>query len=231
MPVYRLSEEVIFPPPEHADHPEGLLAVGGDLRPERLLAAYGLGIFPWYAEGQPILWWSPDPRLILEPDGLHVSKSLQKVLKKGAFKCTFDTAFADVIKACASVSRRGEDGTWITPEMKDAYFALHELGFAHSVEVWADDRLVGGLYGVSLGGSFFGESMFANVANASKVALVHLVDLMKKWDFHFIDCQISTPHLVTMGAFEVPRDDFLFRLNNALQYPTKQGFWTNALEE
>ncbi len=174
MPVFRLTHKLIFPPAHYAD-PDGLLAVGGDLSPERLLLAYQQGIFPWYSANTPILWWSPDPRLVLFPDELKVSKSLQRVLKKGVFKVTVDRAFLDVIKHCAAVKREYGEGTWIVPEMVEAYHLLHQFGFAHSVESWQEGQLVGGLYGVALGRVFFGESMFTEKSDASKVALVHLV--------------------------------------------------------
>lgn len=224
MPVYRLIDEVIFPPPERAG-PDGLLAVGGDLSSERLLLAYKLGIFPWYSEGQPILWWSPDPRLVLEPDEFHISRRLGRILKQGTFKVTFDRAFASVIRACASVPREGQDGTWITPEMQRAYIRLHEEGFAHSVESWLDGELAGGIYGVSLGKCFFGESMFSCESNASKVALAALVERLKAWGFPMLDAQVTTHHLLSLGAKEIPRPVFLKRLREALSFPTVQGKW------
>ncbi|MGH7771755.1 MAG: leucyl/phenylalanyl-tRNA--protein transferase [Candidatus Binatia bacterium] len=227
MPVYRLIDEVVFPPPDHAE-PDGLLAVGGDLSSERLLLAYKLGIFPWYAEGQPILWWSPDPRLILELDEFHISRRLRQTLKKGLFKVTFDRAFASVIQACATVPREGQDGTWITPEMQKAYVRLHRLGFAHSAESWFKEELVGGVYGVSLGRCFFGESMFSRKPDASKVALATLVQQLKAWGFHMIDAQVTTQHLISLGAKEVPRRVFLKRLQNALSFPTMKGKWDNG---
>jgi len=224
MPVYRLVDEIIFPPADRAG-PDGLLAVGGDLRSERLLLAYQLGIFPWYAEGQPILWWSPDPRLILEPKEFHVSRRLRQLLKKGLFEVSFDRAFESVIRTCASIPREGQDGTWITPEMMEAYIRLHHLGFAHSVESWLDGKLAGGIYGVSLGKCFFGESMFSSASNASKVALATLVQRLISWDFHMIDAQVTTRHLVSLGAKEIPRRLFLRRLKKALAYPTLKGKW------
>ncbi|MBN1349378.1 leucyl/phenylalanyl-tRNA--protein transferase [candidate division KSB1 bacterium] len=227
MPVYRLTEEIAFPPPELTDHPDGLLAVGGDLRPERLLTAYQMGIFPWYSEEYKILWWSPDPRLILEPERFHLSKSLEKVIRKKAFDITVDTAFERVVQNCASVPRKTESGTWITAAMMDAYCDLHVLGFAHSVETWQDGKLAGGLYGVSLGRVFFGESMFSSATNASKVALYYLCVLMKKWNLEFIDCQLPTNHLIRMGAYEISRDEFLRKLHRAVEYPTIRGNWRN----
>ena len=224
MPIYRLVEELVFPPPEYAD-PSGLLAVGGDLSSERLLEAYRVGIFPWYSEEQPILWWSPDPRFILNLDEFRVSRSLRKTLNKKIFKVSFDRVFEEVIEACAAVARRGQKGTWITEEMQEAYVRLHGLGYAHSVETWFEDQLVGGLYGVSLGRAFFGESMFHVKTDASKVALATLVQQLKAWQFHFIDAQMTTEHLARLGARETPRRVFLKRLHSALRLPTKRGKW------
>lgn len=224
MPVYRLSNELVFPPPNLAD-PGGLLAVGGDLRPERLLLAYKNGIFPWYSKEDPILWWAPDPRLILYLDDLKISRSLAKTIRKSKFRISFDTAFAAVITACANHRGRGREESWITDEMNTAYQRLHELGYAHSVECWHHQELVGGLYGVSLGRAFFGESMFSSMADASKVALVYLRDFLARKHFHFIDCQLPTQHLIGLGAIEVPRDDFQSCLNKALEYPSLVGPW------
>jgi len=224
MPIYRLLEEMVFPPPEYAD-PSGLLAVGGDLSSDRLLEAYRLGIFPWYSEDQPILWWSPDPRLVLELDDFKLSRSLRKTIKKGIFQVTFDRAFAEVIRACASVPREGQRGTWITAEMQEAYIHLHGLGFAHSVESWFEGQLAGGLYGMSLGKAFFGESMFHQRSDGSKVALATLVERLRKWKFHFIDAQMTTEHMLRLGANEMPRRIFLKRLASALHHPTKRGRW------
>src|ERR1043166_839872 len=224
MPIYRLVEEVIFPPADQAD-PSGLLAVGGDLSSERLLEAYRMGIFPWYSEDQPFLWWSPDPRLILELYEFRPSRSLCKTIRKGIFQATLDRAFEEVIRACASVPRQGQRGTWITPEMQEAYIRLHGLGYAHSVEIWFEEKLAGGIYGVSLGKAFFGESMFHHVSNASKVALATLVEKLKEWNFDFIDAQMTTEHMLRFGAKEVSRRTFLKRLAAALQRPTRRGKW------
>lgn len=224
MPVYRLIKEVVFPPVEHA-HSSGLLAVGGDLSPGRLLEAYRRGIFPWYSENDPILWWSPDPRLIFDFDDFKISRSLGKTLKKQIFRVTFDQAFSRVIRACATVPREGQPGTWITDEVRQAYERLHTLGYAHSVETWLNGELAGGLYGVSLGKAFFGESMFHQRTDASKVALAALVERLKAWDFHFIDAQMPTEHLLRLGAKELPRRIFLKRLGEALKNPTKKGKW------
>ena len=224
MPIFRLVDEPIFPPPDYAD-PSGLLAVGGDLSKERLLEAYRLGIFPWYSDDQPILWWSPDPRLVLDLKDFGISRSLRKTLKKGIFQVTFDHAFEQVIQACAVVPRAAQNGTWITEEMQEAYINLHGLGYAHSVESWFGGKLAGGLYGVSLGKAFFGESMFHFKTDASKVALATLVEKLKSWDFHFIDSQMTTEHMVRLGAKELPRRIFLKRLQSALRHPTRRGRW------
>ena len=224
MPIFRLVEEPIFPPPDYAD-PSGLLAVGGDLSNERLLEAYRLGIFPWYSDDQPILWWSPDPRLVLDLNDFKISRSLRKTLKREVFQVTLDHAFEEVIRACAVVPREGQNGTWITNEMLQAYVNLHGLGYAHSVESWFGGKLAGGLYGVSLGKCFFGESMFHLETDASKVALATLVEKLRSWDFHFIDSQMTTEHMLRLGAKELPRRIFLKRLQSALRYPTKRGRW------
>ena len=216
MPIFRLPAELIFPSPELADE-DGLLAVGGDLSEGRLLLAYSMGIFPWYSDGSPILWWSPDPRLVLLPGDLKVSRSLRQVIKKGIFTVTMNTAFEEVIRHCSETDRRGQDGTWITREMIDAYIRLHRAGYAHSIESWHDGELAGGLYGIALGKAFFGESMFAKKSNASKVAFVTLVGNLFKLDYHFLDCQVTTEHLKRLGAKEVTRKKFLGMLKKALQ--------------
>lgn len=191
--------------------PDGLLAIGGDLSPARLVAAYSQGIFPWYSDGQPILWWSPDPRTVLRPEALRISRSLRKTLRRGQFRISLDTRFAEVLDACAAPRADGA-GTWITAEMKAAYLRLHELGIAHSVECWEAERLVGGLYGLALGRVFFGESMFARVSDASKVAFVHLVRQLQRWDFTLIDCQVDSDHLRSLGAAPIDRAAFTARL-------------------
>jgi leucyl/phenylalanyl-tRNA--protein transferase len=224
MPVYRLDERLIFPPV--ADAEDGLLAVGGDLRPERLLLAYSQGIFPWYSEGQPILWHSPDPRMVLLAPQLHVPRSLRKTLRRRPFELRLDTAFSEVIAACATVERPGQRGaTWITRGMKRAYVELHRRGYAHSAEAWQEGRLVGGLYGVSLGGAFFGESMFARLPDASKVAFVALVEQLARWGITLIDSQVHTPHIERFGAREWPRSEYLAALKQALRRPTRPGRW------
>jgi leucyl/phenylalanyl-tRNA--protein transferase len=218
MPVFTLSERISFPP-AHLAIKEGLLAVGGDLSTERLLLAYRSGIFPWYSPGEPILWWSPDPRLVLYPEELKTSKSLRKVIKRKRFRVTFDQNFDAVIRACAEAKRAYGEGTWITDEMEDAYCLLHRKGYAHSVEAWQGERLAGGLYGISIGCAFFGESMFSRVSNASKVALVMLVEKLKRLDFKLIDCQVRTDHLIRFGAREIPRKLFLEQLETAVGGP------------
>ena len=200
--------------------------MGGDLAHTRLLLAYSQGIFPWYSEGEPILWWSPDPRLVLYPDELKVSKSLNKIINKGEFNITVDCAFERVIKECARVRLENQEGTWIVDEMVKAYCNLHESGFAHSVEAWADNRLAGGLYGVSLGSCFFGESMFTRVSNASKVAFVALAEHLRSLNFALIDCQITTGHLTRFGAREISRPRYLYELAEALKAPTLNGKWS-----
>jgi leucyl/phenylalanyl-tRNA--protein transferase len=218
MPVFTLSNKPTFPP-AHLAIKEGLLAVGGDLGSDRLLAAYRNGIFPWYSEGEPILWWSPDPRLVLYPEELRVSRSLRKVIKRDLFDITFDQAFEAVIRACAEAKRSYGEGTWITDEMRSAYCALHRQGVAHSVEAWQGERLVGGLYGIAIGRVFFGESMFSRVSNASKVAFVALVENLKRLRFKLIDCQVRTDHLMRFGAREIPRKTFLEQLEKAVGNP------------
>jgi leucyl/phenylalanyl-tRNA--protein transferase len=224
MPVYQLSENLVFPSPYLASK-EGLLAIGGDLSPKRLLLAYYNGIFPWYSEGEPVLWWSPDPRLVLYPAELKVSRSLKKVLKQDVFEVTMDRAFEEVIAECARVRLENHEGTWIVDDMIQAYCRLHESGYAHSVETWKDNRLAGGLYGVSLGKCFFGESMFTRITNASKVALVTLAEHLKQLDFAFIDCQITTAHLTRFGAREISRAHYLDELAEALKAVTRRGKW------
>lgn len=213
MPVYELSGDLAFPPLDHAE-PDGLLAVGGDLSPERLLLAYRSGLFPWFNEGDPILWWSPDPRLVLFPDQLRVSRSLGKVLRHGGFEYSMNRDFEGVIRRCATSSRPGQDeGTWISEDMIEAYTALHVLGRAHSVEVWRDQTLVGGLYGIHLGGCFFGESMFTLEANASKCGFVCLVRYLQRLGVTLIDCQVHTDHLERFGAVAISRREFVSALD------------------
>ena len=224
MPVYLLPDELIFPSPQLA-RKEGLLAVGGDLSQKRLLLAYRMGIFPWYFQDERIMWWSPDPRLVLFPHEFKVSKSLKKNINQSLFDITIDRAFRRVITECAETRMAQNEPTWIVEDMIDAYCRLHESGFAHSVEAWQGGALVGGLYGVSLGKCFFGESMFALVSNASKVALAWLVDFLKSHAFSMIDCQVTTKHLISMGAREIPRDRFLTLLQASLKEPSMKGKW------
>ncbi len=219
---------MVFPHPQLANA-DGLLAIGGDLSVPRLLLAYRYGIFPWYSEGQPIQWWSPDPRCVLFPDKLNISKSMRSLFRKRHFNVTFDHAFASIIEACQSIPRSGQSGTWITDAMKEAYIELHRLGYAHSVEVWHGTTLAGGLYGISLGKVFFGESMFSHQSNASKYGLISLVKELEGQSFSVIDCQQDTPHLRSLGAETITRSHFLeiLRANN-LQ-PDQAGNWSGLI--
>ncbi|MDO9630817.1 MAG: leucyl/phenylalanyl-tRNA--protein transferase [Humidesulfovibrio sp.] len=224
MTIYRLFDEPMFPDPSEAD-PDGLLAIGGDLSPKRLIAAYAGGIFPWYSENSPILWWSPDPRLVLEPGSLHVPSSLKRVLNSSRYRFSLDTAFAQVIRSCARAPRPGQTGTWIVPEMIDAYEGLHALGLAHSAEVWNGERLAGGIYGVALGSIFFGESMFFAEPDASKAALVLLALWLFTQGCTLIDCQQTTEHMLRFGAREISRLEFLRRVALGLDSPALSGSW------
>jgi leucyl/phenylalanyl-tRNA--protein transferase len=223
VPIAVLGRRLVFPPPEASE--DGLLALGGDLSPERLLLAYRSGIFPWYAEGLPILWHSPDPRCVLRVDGLHVGRTLRRTLAKRTYDVSFDRAFEGVITACKLTPRSGQDGTWITDEMVTAYGELHRLGYAHSVEAWEHGELAGGLYGVSLGTMFFGESMFSWRPSASKVALIGLASRLAAWGFRLIDAQVANDNTLSMGAEEWPRKAFLSALREALMQPTRRGSW------
>ena len=218
-----LIEAYPFPDPSEANR-RGLLAQGGDLSPERLIAAYAQGVFPWY-DDPPILWYSPDPRMLLLPEELHVSRSLARSIRRSRFEVRFDTAFEEVVRRCQEAVRSGQSGTWITDDMLEGYCALHRLGFAHSVESFEAGELVGGIYGVSIGAAFFGESMFALRSDASKVAFVRLIDRMREWDFAFLDCQVHTDHTARFGARKWPRDRFLEALVEALETPTRCGVW------
>lgn len=224
MPVFLLSDTIEFPPP-HLASKDGLLAVGGDLSQKRLLLAYRMGIFPWFSNNEPILWWSPDPRLVLYPHEIKISKTLKKIIKKEVFKVTMDLAFNEVINQCAQIRLKKNQGTWIIEDIIEAYCRLHESGFAHSVEVWRQGELAGGLYGVSLGKCFFGESMFTRINNASNIALVKLVEYLKKLSFDLIDCQVTTGHLIRFGAREIPRKLFLEQLEKSLKAPIIKGKW------
>lgn len=218
-----------FPPVEQAT-PDGLLAVGGDLSSERLIDAYRHGIFPWYNPGQPVLWWSPDPRAVLYPEKLKIARSLRQNLKRGQMRVTFDTSFREVMLACAAPREQYPGGgSWITDEMVEAYVRLHEIGYAHSIETWQENQLVGGLYGVALGGIFFGESMFSRATDASKIALVALIKKLREWNFKLIDCQIPSAHLASLGAEEIPRHEFMAILDDALCLSGQPGRWQAEL--
>ena len=225
MTVFRLPEQNIFPSPCLAED-NGLLAVGGDLSESRLLNAYKEGIFPWYSHGDPILWWSPNPRLIIKPENFILSRSLRQTLKKNTFRITMDTVFREVIENCSEVHKKKAGDTWITREMINAYIDLHDSGYAHSIEAWKGNELAGGLYGVSLGSAFFGESMFTKTSNASKAAFAALVFQVSSWKFSFIDCQVTTKHLLSLGASEIPRDEFLNMLADSLEAPAKKHKWS-----
>jgi leucyl/phenylalanyl-tRNA--protein transferase len=230
MPIYRLSRDLVFPPPEEAE-PGGLLAVGGDLSPERLLLAYSMGIFPWFEEGTPILWHSPDPRSVLLPSELHVSRRLRRTLARRRFQVSLDTAFGRVIRACAEVPRRRGEGTWITTRMIEAYERLFDLGFAHCAEAWQGEELAGGVYGLSLGGIFFGESMFTRSTDASKVAFATLVRQLRRWSFDLIDCQVHSEHLARLGAEQWRRRRFVAALEETLRKETRRGRWRLDLDD
>ncbi len=228
MPVFRLDKRLVFPSVELAE--DGLLAVGGDLTPQRLLLGYSQGIFPWYGPKLPILWHSPDPRMVMTTRDLVINRSLRKAIRRRPYRLSIDTAFTEVLAACAETPRPGQDGTWLVPDMLAAYGRLHELGFAHSFEAWQGDRLVGGLYGVSLGACFFGESMFAHAPDASKIAFAAAVAQLDAWGITLIDCQVHTEHLERLGAYEIPRREFLARLARALDEPTRRGRWSFDLD-
>lgn len=226
--MYLLTEDLVFPPPEAATE-EGIVAVGGDVSPERLILAYGQGIFPWPVRGLPLLWFSPDPRFVLQPGRVHLSRSLRRRMRKDDLEVRADTAFDAVMVGCAAAPRPGQDGTWITRDLHRGYGRLHHLGYAHSIEAWQGDELVGGLYGVSLGRAFFGESMFARVPDASKVAFATLLGQLHAWGFALLDCQVHTDHLARFGAEHWPRARFLRTLRQALSHPTRTGPWTLTL--
>jgi len=223
MPVFYLTDKILFPPVHYAE-PSGILAVGGDLAPERLLEAYSRGIFPWFSDDSPIVWWSPDPRFVVYPSEIKITRSMRQVLERGIFRITFDTAFREVITGC-SMPRKHEQGTWITDDMIEAYIKLHEKGYAHSIEAWKGDSLAGGLYGVSLGRTFFGESMFSRESNASKAAFITLAVNLRRNGFDIIDCQVHTDHLESLGAYEMPRDMFVSIIRKSLAEETIKGNW------
>jgi leucyl/phenylalanyl-tRNA--protein transferase len=224
MPVFKLSKEIIFPHPSLANE-DGLLAVGGDLSTERIITAYLNGIFPWYNEDEPILWWSPNPRCVLFPNKFKPSKSLLSIIKKNVFEVRFDAIFKTVIEKCATTKRKGEPGSWITTDIKKAYIKLHKLGFAHSVETYKDNELVGGLYGIAIGSVFYGESMFHSIPNASKVAFYFLIEKLKQLNFEIIDNQMTTPHLLSMGAEEISREKFLEILKKEVKLDLNKSPW------
>lgn len=228
MPVHLLGDDLSFPPPELATE-EGVLAVGDDLRPERLLSAYSQGIFPWPVRGFPLLWFCPDPRFVLPLDDVHLGRSLKKAVRRSELVIRFDTAFGEVIDRCAHAPRPGQDGTWITTDLRNAFVRLHQLGFAHSIEAWDGDELVGGLYGVALGSMFFGESMFARAPDASKIAFVTLLGQLRAWGFDLVDCQVETEHLARFGAREWPRQRFLAQVVRSMRAPTRRGPWPTPL--
>ncbi len=225
MPFFQLNDEIIFPSPELAE-PDGLLAIGGDLSPARLIAAYRQGIFPWYADNDPILWWAPAPRLVLLPEEFHLSRRLARTLRQQKFTVTADTAFSEVITSCGDLREQSGQGTWITPEMKKAYIHLHELGFAHSIECWQEGYLVGGLYGIALDRIFFGESMFSRVRDSSKVALATLIQHAEPLHIRAIDCQMTTTHLLRFGAKEIPREEFHEILEQFIQHSSPGPKWS-----
>jgi leucyl/phenylalanyl-tRNA---protein transferase len=230
LPRLGAAVDAPFPDPATALHePDGLLAFGGDLAPQRLLNAYCHGIFPWYSAGQPILWWSPDPRMVVAPAELHLSRRFRRWLRRCDWTLRGDTAFGTVIDACADIPREGQDGTWITAEMRDAYLALHALGHAHSVEVYAGRRLVGGIYGVAIGRAFFGESMFGTESGASKVAIAALARQLTEWRFSLLDGQMETPHLASLGFRPLPRDTFLAQCAAACDAVTPPLDWAGAI--
>jgi leucyl/phenylalanyl-tRNA--protein transferase len=215
-----------FPPLELAlSEPNGLLCAGADLSPQRLVLAYRHGVFPWYSAGEPILWWSPDPRMVLVPGEFKISRSLRRTLRAGSYQIRVDSDFPAVVRGCARTRRRGQAGTWITAEMHAAYGKLHELGYAHSVETWVDEKMVGGLYGLALGRMFYGESMFTRATDASKVALAHLARFLAARGFGLIDCQMNTPHLASLGAREIPRREFIGRVHELTALPPLPGRW------
>jgi len=228
MPIFQLDEQIVFPSPELAE-PNGLLAVGGDLSVERLVVAYRLGIFPWYSENDPILWWFTSPRFVLYPQELIIPKRLRRQMKNESFTVTFDHAFSKVIRACAYLRRSNDEQTWITDEMINSYTKLHKLGYAHSVECWQDNELAGGLYGVVLDRVFFGESMFTKISDSSKICFVHLVQRLKKHNFRLMDCQITTRHLLQFGAKEISGKMFRMELKNSITNLSADGAWKNDI--
>ena len=221
-----ISSSDEFPPLEFAlREPNGLLCAGGDLSPQRIIRAYRQGIFPWYSRGEPVLWWSPNPRMVLVPSEFNLTRSLRKTLRSGNYRVQFDSHFPAIIRACARTPRKGQTGTWITAEMQAAYGTLFELGHAHSVETWVNDKLVGGLYGLAIGKMFYGESMFSHATDASKIAIAHLARFLDTQGFGLIDCQMNTPHLASLGAREISRQAFISQLNGLTAIPPENGRW------
>lgn len=229
MPIFALTDEILFPPPELADE-NGIIAIGGDVRPQRLLAAYQAGIFPWPHGDYPLMWFCPAQRFVLTPKEIHLARSLIKTMRKGRYEIRFDTSFEAVMRGCQEQDRPGQDGTWITDEMVEGYTALHEMGFAHSAEAFANGVLVGGVYGVSLGGTFCGESMFANAPDASKVAFATLTAHLATWDFDLVDCQNESAHLGSFGARLISRREFLSALRASQRKTTRRGKWHCVLQ-
>lgn len=229
--IFQLNDDNYSFPPASMANKDGLLAFGGDLSPERIIIAYANGIFPWYNENEPLLWWSLDPRLIIRPGEMRVSKSLRHTLRSDLFECRIDTAFEEVMRYCAQTPREGQDGTWITDEMLDAYIQLHQMGMAHSFETYHEGKLVGGLYGVSLGKLFCGESMFHLMSDASKVAFYHLHQFLIEHDFKLIDCQQETKHLESLGAYTIDREDYLEEIKELVKEPTLKGNWGDGTAE
>lgn len=225
MPVFMLSEALSFPDPEDASE-EGLLAIGGDLSPQRLVLAYSQGIFPWYSDGDPLMWWSPEPRMVIRPGEYAPPRSLRRLHAKNRYRISMDEAFESVLRYCSEVPRRGQDGTWITNEMTEAYLSLHQSGIGHSVECWEEDTLVGGLYGLSLGNCFFGESMFSKRSNTSKLAFWALMRYAEEIGLKLIDCQLHNDHLERLGAYPIPRSEFLKQLYTHVHAETRIGSWT-----
>ncbi len=228
MPLFKLSETLEFPP-AWLSRSDGLLCIGGDLSSKRLILAYKNGIFPWFPKDELLLWWSPDPRLVLFPGDIHVSKSLKKKIKRSPFEIKIDNAFEKTIQSCVLVRKKQDEDTWITPQMVDAYTKLHHLGYAHSIETWRDDNLVGGLYGICIGGSFFGESMFTFESDASKIALAALAKFLKNNNFDIIDCQMTTQHLIHMGAVEISRNSFLDIIEQSVKREDVNNIWKSDI--
>lgn len=227
MPIYALNEDLWFPPPAEFPAESDIVALYGDVGPARLLMAYSHGIFPWYNEGEPIYWWCPRERMILRPAEVKISKSSRKIRQSGQFEIRADTAFAAVLHHCKNIERPGQEGSWLNEDLQDSLLELHRAGYAHSIEVYEDAELVGGLYGIALGKMFFGDSMFSYKSSASKMAFFALCEKLSEWQFRCIDCQMHTPHLQSLGAYLIPREDFLQQIAENRKLPTAKGKWTN----